>query len=143
MSLPAFAASMERTACQWSGVAIRTVSMSSRVRISRKSLYAEQFLLPYAESTVFFAPSRCFVSTSQTANILRSSNVRKFRKLYMPCPPRPIAPIVILSLGTTVPALPITDDGMTYGTVTAVVAATILFFRNNLREICLIGPIRE
>ena len=46
MSLPQFAANTPMGACQWSGVAMSTASMSSRRHSSRKSRYVAQSLLP-------------------------------------------------------------------------------------------------
>jgi hypothetical protein len=46
-----------------------------------------------------------------------------------------MAAIVIRSLGGIEPALPNTDDGMTYGAAIAAVTATVLRFKNCLREI--------
>jgi len=46
MCLPARAAAMPASACQWSGVAMTTPSMSGRASTSRKSAYSAQEVSP-------------------------------------------------------------------------------------------------
>ena len=96
--------------CQWSGVLMTTASMSLRLMMSRKSPVAAQPLyVPLVVSWAYLLSARCLwrarwaESTSHTATTRQSLWARKPLMFFVPSPPQPIRPSVILLLGAASP----------------------------------------